>query len=156
MSLKDFDKIDNSVKKNSSKRDVVEIENNIDMKSIFYFLFNIDELLELVNGSYCDYINAKLTYDFKKDKLQTTTNWNEENALRESNNLPKVTNQDQRDAVIDLKLKDMYVDVKSLEMRYKWYNKIFNFIDKNFDLLYSNLPDDVEIDVGEKICTCKD
>lgn len=85
--------------------------------------------------SYVNYINAKMRYDFKKDDFQTSINWTDENALRVNNGLPKVTTQDQRNSVIRLKVKSLKIDKESCEMEYKMYNKIFDFINRNFELL---------------------
>ena len=140
MSLKDFDKIENveEEKKDNDKKEKIFIE-DVDLKTINHYLENLDELFEIVEKTYVEYVNAKLRYEFKKDKLQTTTNWNEENTLRQANNLPKITTQAQRDSVINLKVGTLQTKMKNCEVKYKFYNKIFGFINNNFELL-SKLP----------------
>ena len=140
MGLKDFDKlekVENETVEKKSKSKIL-IEDEIDLKEIEYYLTHIDELLGLVKSSHYEYVNTKLRYDFKKHNYQININWNEENALRKTNDLPKITNQDQRNAVIELKLKPLYIEMKELEMKYKYYEKIFKFVSKNYDLLYKS------------------
>lgn len=134
MGLDDFDKIkieSDTDKKNSKKF----VDDDLSLESIEYYLSHIDELIDCVMKSYVNYINAKMRYDFKKNNFQTSINWTDENALRVNNGLPKVTTQDQRNSVIELKVKSLKIDKESCEMEYKMYNKIFDFISKNFELL---------------------
>lgn len=140
MGLDDFKKIqeENNVEKDKNDKNLIE---DINVEDIEYYLSHLDELLKLVKESHLKYVNAKLRYDFKKDDYQISINWNEENALRESNGLAKVTNQTQRDSVINLKLKPLQVTLKSCELEYKFYSKIFTFISNNFDLLCAMYED---------------
>ena len=134
MSLEDFNKIqqeDNIVEEEKNETFIDEI----DIENIEYYLSHFDELIENVKESHFNYMNAKLKHEFKHNSFQVSINWNEENALRESNGLPKVTNQNQRDSVIKLKLKHLYDEMKSYEHQYKMYDRIFNFISNNFELL---------------------
>lgn len=137
MGLKDFDKLENVENENVEKKDKskILIKDEIKLEEIEYYLTHIDELIGLVKSSHYDYVNAKLKYDFRKHDYQTNINWNEENALRKTNDLPKISNQDQRNAVIELKLKPLHIKMKELEMKYKFYKKIFDFINHNYDLL---------------------
>ena len=137
MSLKDFEKIDKGVEKvddeSLSKSDV--LIKDIEFKDIEYYLSHLDELIKCVEESYNVYDNAKLVHDFKKDKLQLTVNWNEENALRVGNNLPKITNQDQRNSAINLKVKSLSVNMETCKIKYNFYKKLFEFISNNYGLL---------------------
>ena len=136
MGLEDFDKIDMDEKISETKDDTGKIIHlNVDIPTVEYYIHNFDELFNCLKESYEEYINAKIEHDLKKSKLQTNINWNEENALRESNNLPKVTNQDQRNAVIDLKMKNSRIKMENCKMKYKFYDELFNFTDKNYELL---------------------
>ena len=132
MGLNDFDKLGVN---NSEEVDDDKLIEDIDFEDFAYYIQNIDELIDLVRKSYVEYINIKLKYEFKKSKLQTTINWNEENALRVNNGLPKCTNQDQKNASIDLKLKSLSVEKHNLEVKYKFYKQVFTFISNNYDLL---------------------
>lgn len=135
MSLEDFEKISNNEFVEKDNKSVKNMFSDFDFEKIEYYLSNMDELLNCLKQSYSDYVNAKAKLEFKKDKLQTSINWSKENALRESNGLPKVTTQTQRDSVINLKLKILNINKESYELKYKFYNKLFNFISNNFELL---------------------
>lgn len=134
MSLEDFEKIQNNVEVENIKDNKNLIE-SITLEDIEYYLIRLDKLVEKLNKSYVAYVNSKFNYDFKKDAYQVNINWNEENNLRVANGLPKVTNQDQRNAIINMKLKPLRKKMKSCEVEYKMYNKIFTFISENFTLL---------------------
>lgn len=139
MGLEDFKKIENVEGiENVNVEDLIGAVDNIDCidyKSIEYYLSHLDELLECLAKNYNNYISFKLRYEIKKDQYQVTTNWNEENALRESNGLPKITAQNQRDSVINLKLKNHHEKMKYFEMKYRFYSKLFDFISKNYEML---------------------
>lgn len=143
MGLDDFDKIkvENDDGKKNSKN---FIDDDLSLESIEYYLSHIDELINCVMESYVKYINAKMRYDFKKDYFQTNIHWSDENALRVNNGLPKVTTQDQRNSVIRLKVKSLKIDKESCEIEYKMYNKIFDFISRNFEL------------ISKSCCNCDD
>lgn len=146
MSIEDFDKINTNLDNDKKSKKVDDyIKNNMDLKSIQYYMNNMDELVSCLNKSYCDMINSKLKHDFKMDTLQTSIDWGEENILREANHLPKVTTQKQRDSVINLKVKDMKIHMEACEFKYKFYSKLFNFISKNFELLD---------EYYQKVCDC--
>jgi len=136
MGLNDFDKInvDNNIDEKSKSK--IFVEDDVEMlEDVDYWLKHLDELLAHVKEEHYNYVNAKIKYDFKKNDLQVNTKWDEENALRKTNGLPKITAQDQRNAVIDLKLKNLYIKVKDCELKYKFYKNIFAFINNNFELL---------------------
>ena len=140
MSIDDFNKIDVNLsnREKDSKKSVdkfIKDTDDLNLQTIQYYMLNMDELIDCLNESYFDMVNSKLEHDFKMDKLQTTIDWGEENNLREVNNLPKVTTQKQRDSVINLKVKNMKIHMEACELKYKIYNKIFNFINNNFELL---------------------
>lgn len=145
MSLNDFDKISEEdivdEKVDEKSKDVKFVVDEAQMlEDIEYWLYNLDDLISSVKDSHYDYVNAKMRYEFKKNNLQINTNWTEENALRENNGLPKITAQGQRDAVIELKVKSLYVKMKDCEMKYKFYSKLFTFIGNNFELLCKLYP----------------
>ena len=135
MGLEDFDKI----KKNENVENEKKVYENliipIDWNNINYYLHHMDELISIVEESYREYIDSKLKYEFKKSELQLSIRWDEENALRKANDLPKISNQTQKDALIELKIKNLKIHSKSYEHRYKFYKKIFDFISNNFELL---------------------
>lgn len=132
MGLDDFNKLGVN---GSEKVDDSKLIEDISFEDFAFYIQNIDKLVDLVKESYVEYINSKLKYEFKKSKLQTTINWNEENTLRVNNGLPKCTNQTQKDASIDLKLKSLNVEKHNLEVKYKFYKQVFTFISSNYDLL---------------------
>ena len=138
MGLEDFNKIQNSVKVENEIKDNKDIIKSIALEDIKYYLTHLDELVGKLNESYIAYVNSKYKYDFKKNDFQVNINWNEENNLRVANGLPKVTNQDQRNAIISLKLTPTYKKMKSCEVEYKLYKIIFDFISNNFTLLSEN------------------
>lgn len=144
MGLDDFDKI--KIGDNVEKEKGNEFVDDFSVENVEYYLSHIDELITCVKDSYVRYINAKMKHDFKKSFYQTNINWTDENALRVSNDLPKVTTQDQRNSVIALKIKPLKIDKESCELEYKLYSKIFDFISKNFELLSApcNHCDDVK------------
>lgn len=131
MSLNDFGKLNNKVVEEDKDKFVDDIE----FEDFVYYIYHVDKLIDLVKESYIEYVEAKLRFEFKKSKLQTTINWSDENNLRVANGLPKCTNQDQKNASIDMKLKSMKNEMNNCEMKYKFYNKIFTFISNNFELL---------------------
>lgn len=136
MSIKDFEKLDKPVDNESSKKLKKELIENIEFEDINYYLAHMDELVNLYEQSYFEYTNAKLKYDLRKSDYQVSINWTKENDHRIANGLPKVTNQDQRNAVIDLKLKPLQVKLKFYEFKYNFFKKLFNFISDNFELLH--------------------
>lgn len=139
MGLNDFNKIsENNIEEQNSKMKIFVKDEAQMLEDFEYWVHNLDDLISYVKDSHYDYVNAKMKYEFKKNDLQINTNWTEENALRENNGLPKITAQGQRDAVIELKVKSLYVKMKDCEMKYKFYNRIFNFISNNFELLLNS------------------
>ena len=141
MGLEDFNKIEN-VENDNDVKETDEFDITLNCKNVEYYVNNIDELIALVREYYNKYIEQKLKYEIKKDKYQVTINWTEENVLRESNGLSKVTNKEQREAVINLKVRKNYEKMKLYEMKYKFYNKLFDFISKNYTLLCEYFSDD--------------
>ena len=139
MGLDDFKKIQEKENVEDERDEMIE---NIDIEDIEYYLSHLDELLKIVKDNHFKYVNAKLKYELKKDDLQVNTNWNDENTLRVANGLPKITNQDQRNAIINMKLKPLHKKMKSCEVEYKIYSKLFSFISNNFDLLCIMYGDD--------------
>lgn len=137
MSLKDFENIQNGKENEKKETKKIFIEQDISIETIKYYLTNIDELITLVEKYNREYANAKLDYELKKDEYQISINWNEENALRTTNDLPKITNQNQRDSVINLKLKNKHIKMKDLELKSKFYSKIFSFINNNYETLFN-------------------
>ena len=134
MGLEDFDMVDNSASNVEKKDSDEKFVDKFDFDTLLFYYDNLDKLIQLLEESHCDYLNSKIKYEYKKHEHQTTINWSEENALREINNLPKVTNKEQRESVIELKVKSLYIDMVELKKKYDMYKKIFNFIDKNYEL----------------------
>lgn len=136
MSLNDFNKLSENFEKDNSKEKKDKIVGDIEFDNFEYYVDHIDELIDLVKDSYNNYINSKLKYEFKKSYYQTTINWTDENNLRIANGFPKLTNQEQKNAAIDIKLKHLKNKMIDYEMKYKFFNKILTFIANNFELLY--------------------
>lgn len=149
MGLDDFEKlgnVDENIEKGNSKKNKDFINNVVELQDIKYYLSNMDELIDNLKKSYYAYVNAKVMYEFKKNYYQTTINWNDENNLREIDGLPKLTNQTQKDAAVEVKLKNKYVSMKTFELEYKMYSKIFDFISKNYGFLVDNNFDVVDVE----------
>lgn len=144
MGLEDFDKVSNNIENVKNEEDTSKFVCDFDVNTISYFVFHMDELIVLLKDSYIDYVNANLKYDLKKSDLQVNTNWNEENALREMNGLPKVTAQGQRDSIINLKVKPLKINLENCQLKYKFYDKLFKFISKNYELILAYVEFDVD------------
>lgn len=142
MGLDDFNKVSENLNKNGNKKsEEFFVEDSIRMlEDVEYWLYHLDELISYVKDCHYDYVNAKLRYEFKKNEYQMTIKWDEENALRKNNNLPKISNKEQREAFIELKSKPLQIDMKNCELKYKFYKKIFDFISNNFELLCELYP----------------
>jgi len=70
---------------------------------------------------------AKQDLTIKKANLLLTTNWNDVNAQRVEEGLPKISNESMRKAYLDLRLADQIKEVKNLENEYNTIERILNY-----------------------------
>ena len=70
---------------------------------------------------------AKQDLTIKKANLLLTTNWNEVNAQRVEEGLPKISNESMRKAYIDLKVAEKKLEVNALETAYETVQKILTY-----------------------------
>lgn len=101
-----------------------------------------ESLLEVLEGDEWDIIRiieeaeqikaqfdtAKHDLTIKKANLLLTTNWNEVNAQRVEEGLPKISNESMRKAYIDLKVAEKKLEVKALETAYETLLRIYDAI----------------------------
>lgn len=70
---------------------------------------------------------AKQQLNIEKASILLTTNWNDVNAQRVSEGLPKISNESMRKAYLDLRLEDKIKEVKNLETEYNTIERILNY-----------------------------
>lgn len=70
------------------------------------------------------YRKLKVKYASMKNSKLLSCNWDEINAKRVDEGLPKLTNQTMKDAYIDSLLEDRYEELVEAQVNYHYYNNV--------------------------------
>lgn len=74
------------------------------------------------------YFEKKLKYKVHKALLTLSINWDDVNSSRESKGLPKIKNETQRNAFIDLELEDEKTELLEYELRYTSLKRVYESV----------------------------